>query len=123
MKLEVHTDGVILTAKQRALMEKKLLKLKKYIPDEPLIVDLLLKDESSSEKGGVDQKVEINAVFGKERIFIAETDDRLMRAFAFAHKRFERQLSRFHDKRISKTQHGGGGRIEKLWGIVKRKKR
>ena len=122
MKINMHVDGVIITAKQKTLMERKLLKLKKYIPDEPVVLDLLLRDESSSEKGGIDQKVEINVTFGKEKIFISETDDRMMRAFAFALKRFERQLSRFHEKRISKTQHGGGGRFEKLWGIIRKPK-
>lgn len=122
MKIEIHTDGVILTSKQKSLMEKKLLKTKRYIPDEPIMIDLILRDESSSEKGGIDQKVEINATFGKEKIFVSEVDNRTMRAFAFAFKSFERQLSRFHEKRISQTQHGGGGRFEKLWGIVKRSK-
>lgn len=122
MKIEVHADGVIITSKQKAGMEKKLKKMKKYIPDEPLTIDLTLRDETSSEKGGIDQKVEINATFGKEKIFVSETDDRLMRAYALALNRFERQLSRLHRRRISKTQHGGGGRFEKLWGVIKRRK-
>lgn len=122
MKVKIHVDGVILTSKQNKLMEKKLMKMKRYIPDETLSIDLFLRDESSAERGGIDQKVEINAVFGKEKIFITETDDRMMRAFAFAMKRFERQLSRFHEKRISKNQRSGGARLEKLWGIIRKTK-
>lgn len=119
MKLEVHTDGVILTAKQKSQMEKKLSKTKKFIPDETLTIDLILKDESSAEKGGVDQKVEINATFGKEKIFISETDDRITRAFAFALKRFERQLSRYHKKKIDNVKKTS--RFDKIWKIVRRK--
>jgi len=122
MKVNIHVDGVIITSKQKTLMEKKLLKMKRYVADQPLVVDLLLKDESSAEKGGIDQKVDISATFGKEKVFVTETDDRMMRAFAFAIKRFERQLSRFHEKKVSMTQGGGGGRFEKLWGIIKKPK-
>ena len=122
MKVKIHVDGVIITSKQNKLMEKKLMKMKRYLPDETLNIDLFLKDESSAEKGGIDQKVEISATFGKEKIFISETDDRMMRAFAFAMKRFERQLTRFHDKRISKSQSSGGARFEKLWGIIRKTK-
>lgn len=122
MKVNIHVDGVIITSKQKTLMERKLLKMKRYIADEPLAIDLVLKDESSAEKGGIDQKVEIIATFGKEKVFVTETDDRMMRAFAFAIKRFERQLSRFHEKKVSQNQNGGGGRLEKLWGVIKKSK-
>ena len=122
MKINIHVDGVIITSKQKTLMERKLQKMKRYVSDEPMAIDLILKDESSAEKGGVDQKVEISATFGKEKIFITETDDRMLRAFAFASKRFERQLSRFHEKRVSQNQNGGGGRLEKLWGVIKKSK-
>jgi ribosomal subunit interface protein len=123
MKIEFHTKGVILTSKQKKAMEKKLLKTKKYIPDEPLMVDVILKDESSAEKGGIDQKVEINATFGKEKIFIEETDDRIMRAFAFALGRFDRKLQHFHKKKVDRNKKPGGLRFEKVLGIIKRKKR
>jgi len=121
MKINIQTDGVIITSRQKSLMEKKLLKMKRYLPDEPTRIDLLLSDQSGPEKGGIDQTVRINATFGKEKIFIEEIDDRLMRAFAFAAKRFERQLSRYHKERIIKTQHGGGGRLDKIWKVIKRK--
>lgn len=123
MKIEFHTKGVILTSKQKSGMQKKLLKAKKYIPDEPVTVDVVLKDESSAEKGGIDQKIEISATFGKEKIFIEETDDRMMRAFAFALQRFERKLQHFHAKRIDKNKKPGGLRFEKVLRIIKRKNR
>ena len=121
MKIEFHTKGVILTSKQKSGMQKKLLKTKKFIPDEPITVDVILQDESSPEKGGIDQAVQISATFGKEKIFIEETDDRLMRAFAFALKRFERKLQHFHKKRIDENKKPGGLRFEKVLGIIKRK--
>lgn len=119
MKIEFHTKDVILTSKQKKLMEKKLLKTKKYIPDEPMMVDVILRDESSPEKGGFDQKIEINATFGKEKLFIEETDERLMRAFAFALQRFERKLQHFHKKRIDAHRKPGGLRFEKVLGALK----
>ena len=122
MKLNTHVDGVIVTSKQKSMMEKKLGRMKRYLPDELLVLDLILKDESSPEKGGIDQKVQIVATFGKEKILIEETDDRLMRAFAHAQKKMERQLSDYNKKRVDKVRRGGGGRLEKLWGVIRRKK-
>ena len=119
MKISIHTDGVIITAKQKSLMEKKLARMKKFVTDQTFTVNVNLKDETSAEKGGVDQSVSISASFAKEKIFIEETDDRLMRAFVFALKRLERQLTRFHKRGIDKTKRGGGGRLEKIWKYVK----
>lgn len=103
MKVQFHVKEVVLTAKQKSLIEKKLFRLKRYLKDEPLIIDVYLRDETGSEKGGVDQSVELSAVFDNEKIFVREVDDRLMRAFAVAYKSFERQLEKFHRKRIDKT--------------------
>lgn len=122
MKITVQTKGVIITAKQKSLIEKKIGKLKKYIPDETAKVEVVLSDETGSEKGGVDQNVSIFASFGKEKIIIQEVDDRLMRGFAFALKRFERQLSRYHHRGVVVKRQTGGGRLEKVWKIVRRKK-
>lgn len=119
MKINVHTDGVIITSKQKSLMEKKLARMKKFVTDQTLTLNVNLKDETSAEKGGVDQSVSISASFAKEKIFIKEVDDRLMRAFVLALKRLERQLTRFHKREIDKTKRGGGGRLEKIWKYVK----
>ena len=122
MKINVQAKGVIITSKQKSLIEKKIAKLKKYIPDEPATIEVILSDETGTEKGGIDQNVNIFATFGKEKIIIQEVDDRLMRGFAFALKRFERQLSRYHHRKVAEVQHGGGGRLDKVWKIMKRKK-
>jgi len=113
MKVEFHIKEIIISAKQKATLEKKLFKLKKYIKDEPLVIDCYLKDETSPEKGGADQAVELAATFGNEKIFVREVDDRLMRAFALAYKSFERNLSRFHKKRIDKSRRGTKNYLEK----------
>ena len=122
MKINFQTKEVILTSKQKSRMQKKLTKMKKYFNNSPSQIDVFLSDDSSSEKGGIDQKVQIQTICGKEKIIVEEVDDRLMRAFLFALKRFERQLRRQHKKRIDKTKRGGGGRFDKLWGIVKKVK-
>ena len=118
MKVIIHTDDVILTAKQKAMMEKKLMKMKRYSPEEPMTVDLTLKDDSGTEKGGVDQKIHISAIIGKEKIFVEELDDRIMRAFAIAAKKFERQLSTIHKKNVEKSHKGG--RLDKIWRIIRK---
>jgi len=71
------------------------------------VIDCYFKDESSAEKGGIDQAVELSATFGSEKIFIREVDDRLMRAFGIAHQALERKLQRFHKQRIDKSHSGG----------------
>ena len=121
MKVNVQTDGVIITAKQEAVIEKKIKKLKKYLPVEHAVIDVMMSDETGPEKGGVDQTVRINTVIGKEKIIIEESDDRLMRAFSYAFGRFERQLSRNHQKRVESSQGDGKNRMEKLLKIISRK--
>lgn len=122
MKVEFHIKDIVITAKQKSLMEKKLFRLKRYIKDEPLIIDCYLRDETSPEKGGTDQAVELSAVVNKEKIYIREVDDRLMRAFAFAYKHFERQMQRFHQKRIDKSHTGSENYIGKALRALRLKK-
>ena len=122
MKINFQADGVILTSKQKALMEKKIQKLKKYFNNKPVTIDIVLQDATSAEKGGVDQIVHLSVLLDKEKIFIEEIDDRLMRAFALALGRFERQLSRHHKKEIEREQGKGVNRFDKLLGIIRRNK-
>lgn len=113
MKINFQANGVVVSSEDKSLIEAKLLKMKKYLHDEPIVIDVMLKDETSSEKGGIDQSIHLNVTFGKEKIFIKETDNNLMRAFAFAHKRLGRELTEFNKKRIDKS-HRGGGRLDKV---------
>jgi len=122
IKVNFQAKEVILSAKQKSQMEKKLYRLKKYFNNETVTIDVLLKDETGVEKGGVDQVVHLNVNFGKEKIFIEEKDDRIARAFAYARERLERTLKRSHQKKIESEQKPGGLRLEKVWGIIKRKK-
>lgn len=122
MKIEFHIKDVVITAKQKALFERKLLKLKKYCKDEPVTIDIYLRDESSLEKGGIDQEVEISSVIFGEKIFAHVTDDRLLRAFARAHKAFERQVSQIHKRKIEKSHEGVDGYISKALRALRLKK-
>lgn len=114
MKIEFHIKDIVITANQKSLIEKRLAKLKRYVKDEPMIIDVYLTDESSAEKGGIDQSVELSGIFSGEKIFVKEIDDRLMRAFAFAYSSFERQLERFHRKRIDKMGKGSATAVGRL---------
>lgn len=120
--MEFHIKDIVITAKQKSIIEKKLFKLKRYLKDEPMVIDCYLLDETGSEKGGTDQVVELSAVFGSEKIFVREVDDRLMRAFAYAYQSFERRMQRFHKKRIDKNHRGGDNYIEKALKALKIKK-
>lgn len=124
MNIEFHIKNIIITSKQKALLEKKIAKVKKYLAhEEPVTIDVYLMDETSSEKGGVDQTVHLSAVMGKEKVYVEETDDRLMRAFAYAFKSFERKLSRLHRRKIDKNESGDKSfKMSELLGIFKRKK-
>lgn len=118
MNVVVHTKGVIITAKQKSLIERKILQLKKYVRDfSPVDVTVTLLDESGPEKGGIDQAVHIKAELPKEEIFIKEVDDRLMRAFGFAYKSFERRLRRYGKIRREK-ENREGSRIKNIINAV-----
>ncbi len=122
-RINLQTKGVIITAKQKSQIERKISKLKKYFNNnEPVTVDVILSDETSPEKGGVDQQVHLVLVFGKEKIFIEEVDNRMMRAFAYAFDRLERNVLRYHQRKVDDKKKPGGLRLEKVLGIIKRKK-
>lgn len=122
MKVEFHIKGVPVSKDQKALIKKKLFKLKRYLKNEPLIIDIYLRDESSNEKGGVDQAVEISAVFANEQLFIREVDSKLMRAFAYAYRRFEERMRTFHQKRLDQFKKPGGSRLDKVLSFLKIKR-
>ncbi len=122
MRIDFHVKDVVITSKQKALFEKKLLKLRKYIKDESAVIELYLKDETSPEKGGVDQAVEMITVFEGQKIFAHEVDDRLLRAFANAYKSFKRQIDQIHRQKIEKSHEGADGYITKALRALRLKK-
>jgi len=103
MKVEFHIKDVVVSENEQSLIEKKLLKLKRYLKDEPFLIDVYITDQAGAEmKGGVDKSVRLSADFQNEQVFVEEIDSITMRAFAFAYRRFERKLQEFHRKRIGK---------------------
>lgn len=118
MRVNIQTKGVIITAKQKSAMEKKLLRLKRYTKEwTPVICDVKLIDETGPEKGGIDQTVQINVILPKETIFIKETDDRIMRAFSFAHQILERKLRRYN-QRFTSDQRREASRFKAVINVV-----
>ncbi len=122
MRIDFHIKEVVITAKQKALFERKLQKLKKYIDNDDTVIELYLKDESSAEKGGVDQSVEIKTVFLGQKVFVRELDDRLPRAFAYAFRSFERQIQRIHQKKVEKSHEGSDWYISRALKALRLKK-
>lgn len=124
MRVQVKTKGVVLTSKQTSQIEKQVTKLRKYLKNiDPITVEVSFIDQSGPTRGGIDQKVHINAVLPGETIFIEEIDDRALRAFQFAYKTLERRLRRYSDKQVGDKRRqsrrfksvinvvGGAGRI------------
>lgn len=105
MKVNIQTKGVVITAKQKSQIEKKLLRLKKYTKEwSPVNCDVKLLDQTGENKGGVDQAIHIKIILPKETIFVEEVDDRMMRAFAYAYQTVERRLRRYSQKHTSERR-------------------
>ncbi len=107
MKVSIKTKGVVLTSKQKSQIEKKVMRLKRFVSQvEPVTVEISFLDENGITKGGKDQKVSINAILPKDKIFIEEVDDRALRAFQYAYKNLERRLRRYSEKRLDIKRRG-----------------
>lgn len=105
MKVNFNIKGVIINTKQKKMMEKKLLILRKFVKNwSPVNVDVTLTDESGPDKNGIDQAVHINAMLPKEKIYIEEVDDNMMRAFNYAAKTLERRFRRYNNKYINENR-------------------
>ena len=102
MKVNIQTKGVVITAKQKSVIEKKLLRLKRYVKEwSPVVCDVKLMDQTGENRGGIDQAIHIKILLPRETIFIEEVDDRMMRAFGFAYQTLERKLKRYKQKHTS----------------------
>lgn len=118
MKINFHTKGIIITAKQKSQMERKLQKLNRYVKDvRPVVCDITLADESGPEKSGIDQCVKINFLLPKEKFHVEEVDDRIVRAFGFAYSALERRLRRYSKKRTD-LERRDRSRIKDIIGSV-----
>lgn len=122
MKVEFHLKDIVITSKQKSLIEKKIQKLKKYVKNNPFQVDVYLKDETGSNKDGIDQQVELSTVYNNEKIFVKEVDDRLMRAFGCAFKSFERTIKKLHKQMVDRSQEGSESYLKKALKSLKFRK-
>jgi len=105
MKVNFNIKDVIINTKQKKLMEKKLLALRKFVKNwSPVNIDVTLTDESGPDKNGIDQAVHINVILPKEKIYIEEVDDNMMRAFNYATKTLERRFRRYNKKHINNSR-------------------
>ncbi len=118
VKINFHTKGIIVSAKQKSQMERKLQRLSRYVKDvKPVVCDITLADESGPEKNGIDQCVRINFLLPKESIHIEEVDDRIVRAFGFAYSALERRLRRYSSKKRD-LERRDRSRLKNIMGTV-----
>ncbi len=115
---------IVLTAKQQKYIEKRLHKLDRFLSnkDKALVVDLAMSDETNGAKGGTDKNVSITIQIPGEQapVHIADREDKIMRAFNLAIDRVERKLREEHRKQVKDNR--TGGRLDKIWKIIRRKK-
>ncbi|MEK9155746.1 MAG: HPF/RaiA family ribosome-associated protein [Patescibacteria group bacterium] len=122
MKINIFTQGVELNPKERSDVEGKLAKLDKFAAEEPATLDAHFIDESGQgRKNGCDQTVHLNFLAGKERIFIEETRNHHLKAFAFAYKRLKRTLEKNHRKNVDRFRRIRGS-VERIFSLIRRKR-
>lgn len=119
MQINVVTKDVIITARQKSFIEKKISRLKKYLKHEsPVKVEVHLIDDSGPNKTGVTQTVKINVASEHYNLHVEEKkNNNIMKAFANALRSVDRQVRDQHKKEIDKTRQGGG-RFDKVFGFI-----
>ena len=117
MQTSVLTRGVIITARQKSYIEKKVSRLNKYLKNEkPITVTVQLIDDSGPNKSGVTQTVKIDVTSPHYSLHVEEKKNNVMRAFARAMSSTERQVRDQHTQEIQKSRKGG--RFDKVFGIL-----
>jgi len=120
VQINVVTKDVIITARQKSDIEKKIGRLKKYLKHEsPVAVEVHLIDDSGPNKNGVTQSVKIDVTSEHYNIHVEEKRNNIMKAFALALSSVDRQVRDQHKKEIQKA-HTGGGRFDKVYEILGR---
>ncbi|PIU24099.1 ribosomal subunit interface protein [Candidatus Berkelbacteria bacterium CG08_land_8_20_14_0_20_39_8] len=123
MQINVVAKDVIITARQKSYIEKKISRLKKYLKHEsPVSVEVHLVDDSGPNKDGVTQTVKVNVRSEHYNIHIEEKKNNIMKAFTNALKSVDRQVRDQHKKEIQKTRKAGQ-RGDKVFGILKKFRR
>ena len=117
MQINVSTRDVIITAKQKRYIEKKVSRLNKYLKHEsPVTVDVALIDDSGPNKTGVTQTVKIDIISPHYTLHVEEKKNNVMKAFVRAMSSSERQVRDQHKQEIQKSRKGG--RFDKVFGIL-----
>lgn len=115
---------IVLTVKQQKYIQKRLIKLDRFLKhkDQALVVDIKMSDDTGGAKGGVDKNVSITVQIPGEQapLHISDREDKIMRAFNMAIDRVERKLREDHRQLVKATR--TGGRFDKLFKIIRRRK-
>ena len=123
MQINVVTKDVIITARQKSDIEKKISRLNKYLKHEnPVTVEVHLIDDSGPNKNGVTQTVKIDVASEHYNIHVEEKKSNIMKSFANALRSVDRQLRDQHKQEIEKTR-TRTNRFEKVFGIFDKFKR
>lgn len=118
MQINVVTKDVIITARQKSDIERKISRLKKYLKHEsPVNVEVHLVDDSGPNKTGVTQSVKIDVASEHYNIHVEEKKNNIMKAFANALRSVDRQVRDQHKKEIESTR-TGANRLEKVYGFL-----
>ena len=126
MKINLSAKkDIFLTSKQQKYIQQRISKLKRFIKnnDEAVTIDIKLNDETGSAKGGSDKNVNITMQIPGEQapIHISDRGDKIMRSFNMAINKVERQMRDEHKKIVKANK--TGGRLDKIWKIIRRRKR
>ncbi|TSC94953.1 MAG: hypothetical protein Athens101428_78 [Candidatus Berkelbacteria bacterium Athens1014_28] len=117
MQINVTTRDVIITARQKSEIEKRVSRLNKYLKNEdPVVVSVALIDDSGPNKTGVTQTVKIDVSCPNLSVHVEEKKNNLMKAFVRAFSSVDRQIRDRHQKEIKKSRRGG--RFDKVFGIL-----
>lgn len=124
MDVSISTRGVIVTARQKSYIEKRILKFNKYLKHlSPVKAAVQLIDDSGPNKTGVTQTVKIDLDAPGYELHVEEKKNNLMKAFANAVSAAERQVRDQHKKKIEKRRRGVSfDSVVNIFGKFRRKK-
>lgn len=124
MDVSISTRGVIVTARQKSYIEKRILKFNKYLKHlSPVKAAVQLIDDSGPNKTGVTQTVKIDLDAPGYELHVEEKKNNLMKAFASAVSAAERQVRDQHKQKIEKRRRGVSfDSVVNIFGKFRRKK-
>jgi len=123
MDISISTRGVIVTARQKSYIEKRIQKFNKYLKHlSPVRVAVKLIDDSGPNKTGVTQTVKIDLDAPGYELHVEEKKNNLMKAFANAVNATERQVRDQHKQKIEKRRGMSFDNVINIFGKFRRKK-